>query len=231
MSISMKRPIYAAVVIMTTLVPSACMIPTFSDMQSAKLAGPGRLEVTPGYSMVGSDDPEGGFEFSQNHYAIQVATGLAEGADLRVRYERLQMRGEDDGANVVAIGPKFAIVPDRLAINLPVGFGFGDGIDAIETLSTHPALIGTATLSPQVELTGAVKALVPLRNFDREVMVAANIGAGISTDLDRWALRPEIGFLKNPGDDGYGMQLSVGLTMYLGGKSDTATAANERRWF
>lgn len=44
-------------------------------------------------------------------------------------------------------------------------------------------------------------------------MRAWNMGAGLSKELTRWAIRPEIGFLISPGDEGIFVSYGLGFTV------------------
>ena len=109
------------------LLTSAC---TFSDLQSARLVGPGRFEVTPGYSST-SVSAEGESEKLQSHFGIRVATGLASWVDWRLRYEYISPVDSPEpglelsGLSFLGTGPKVRLVEDRLALYTPVGFAFG----------------------------------------------------------------------------------------------------------
>ena len=110
--------------------------PVFSDLQSARLAGPGRVEVTPSATTTHfSGDEES--EKLQDEFGLQAAAGVHDRVDLRVRYVRVRTAELDDdvggdsvGVNVVAFGPKLGLVKDRLALAIPVGFAFGGDIDS-----------------------------------------------------------------------------------------------------
>src|SRR5690606_19747453 len=78
----------AACVAALALLPAAACAPPFSERQSARLAGVDRVELTGSYgSVTGSAD--GDSERLQNQYGVQLATGLDDGVDVRVRYERI----------------------------------------------------------------------------------------------------------------------------------------------
>jgi hypothetical protein len=197
-----------------------CVAP-FSELQSARLAGKGRHEITPMYTTV-SFSEEGESEKIQSHYGLHYAAGLSERVDLRLRVEHIAL-AESDGEGgyfVVGAGPKFALVPDRLAIYTPVGFAFGSDIDVGETFQFHPALVGTVAFGQQIEVNPSVKLLVPLSGGD--VQVAANIGLGLSADVTRWAIRPEFGWLWNSSRDASGTtrQFSVGFTIMGGARRE-----------
>jgi hypothetical protein len=199
---------------------AACAAP-FSEMQSARLAGPRVVELTPSYSHV-DVSAEGESSKLQDNFGLHVATGLNSRVDLRFRLEHI--RGEDNNseddlelnATAVGFGPKFGIIPDQLALALPVGFAFGDDIDVSDTWQIHPTLIWTIPVSDAFEINSSVKALVPLSDGPGDALVALNLGLGIGPQLSRWAIRPEVGFLRDPGEDGTIRHFSIGMTFYLG---------------
>lgn len=191
---------------------SGCAQP-FSDLQSAKLVGEGRVEVTGSYSSVSFTD--GDTEKVQDNVGFHVATGVSDRADIRVRYERIELDDSDGaGVNVLGLGPKFVVGEDHSAFFIPVGFAFGGDIETSETWEIHPTLLVTGVASDNVELNGSGKLLIPLSSDGRDVLLAFNVGAGLSSNLDAWALRPEVGILVNPGEDGFFHHLSLGLTVF-----------------
>jgi hypothetical protein len=167
-----------------------------SNLQSAKVVGRDRLEITPGYS-------------SGPQFGVQVATGVAEGIDLRGLYVRTE------GSNLVGFGPKFTLVKDKVALALPVGFFFGQGIEPGKAGYAQPALLFTAPVNRHVEWNAAGTVLFAFS--DSFTLVALNFGGGFG-DLDRWAIRPEIGFLFYPGESGHSLQFSIGVTLFAGKK-------------
>jgi hypothetical protein len=217
-----------ALLLMTScaILSAGCVAP-FSELQSARLAGPNRVEVTPSASMVWASE-DGDTDRVQNHFGVQVATGISSRTDLRLRLERIELRGGDGGANIVGLGPKFGLVADRAAFYVPVGFGFGEDIEMSETWQVHPTLLLTYPAHPTIEVNGSLKALVPLVERDQiDDLVAFNIGLGIGPDLQRWAIRPEVGFLFNPGESGHYRHFSIGFTYYFDRRSPV-TAASPR---
>ncbi len=191
----------------------ACFAPPFSELQSAKLAGKGRIEVTPSFSSV-SFSGEQETNHVQNHYGFQAGFGLSRFFDIRARYERIQFDtngGESSGVNVVGFGPKFGILKDWLALYLPVGFAFGQDLEVSKTWQFHPTLLFTIPINKNFEFNTSAKALIPLSKDGGDTLVAFNLGAGVSADLDRWAIRPEIGFLYDPSGQGHYMHLSIGF--------------------
>lgn len=185
--------------------------PVFSDLQSAKLVGRKHVEVTPSFSSVSFSDGDGSGHV-QNQFGVQLATGVHDKVDLRLRYERAEVDDNGPGVNVVGFGPKLQLVKDRLAVYVPVGFAFGNDIEVGKTWAVHPTLLLTATAHRNVELNASAKYLVPLSSDAGDNLVAFNLGLGLGPNLERWAIRPEVGFLFNPGEDGHFTHLSIGLS-------------------
>ncbi len=199
---------------LTVLFPG-CFAPVFSDLQSAKLVGPGNLEVTPSFSSV-SFSSEGESRDVQNHLGIQAGLGVSSIMDFRGRYEHISVdQGESEsfGVNVLGFGPKFSLVKDWVAFYVPVGFAFGEGIEVSDSWQVHPTLLLTLPVSKYIELNPSAKILIPFQD-EKDILVAFNLGAGISTNLEKLAIRPELGFLINPGESGSYMHLSIGFTYY-----------------
>ena len=203
----------AAFICLALVFFAGCAAP-FSDLQSAKLAGKGKSEVTPSFSSVHfSDDEQTGH--AQDHFGVQAAIGVSDRADLRLRYERIVMEKDgEDPFNVFALGPKIGVIKDVLALNLPVGFALRDNIDVSKTWQFHPTLLLMLLSGDLLELNTSAKALVPLNRDDSDVLIAFNVSPGISTDLEKWAIRPEVGLLLNPGEDGHYIHFSIGITVY-----------------
>jgi hypothetical protein len=205
------------------LLATACAAP-FAEMQSARLAGKGRVEVTPVYSYMDVAD-EGETAKIQDIFGVHLATGLTDRVDLRARVEHIVVSSEGGvgfSATAVGIGPKFGLIQNSLALYLPFGLAFGGDIDESQTWQFHPSIIATLPLASSVELNGGFKALIPLTESadpddENDVLFALNLGLGLSPDLNKWAIRPEVGFLRNPGESGTIRHFSLGLTFFLGG--------------
>ena len=150
----------------------------------------------------------------QTHVGIQVAVGVAEQADLRFRYENVSVTDDGPSVSVVSFGPKISLAKNYVAAFVPIGFAFGSDVEVSETRAVHPTLLLTAPLHRSVELNASAKYLLPLAK-DNENLVAFNFGLGLGPNLDRWVLRPEVGFLTNPGEEGHFTHFSLGLTLKL----------------
>ena len=84
------RPRIAVAIVIAAATISGCVQP-FSELQSARMTGPRRLEVTPSLSTIAWH--ENGTDLAQNEFGVQAAFGVGERVDLRARYIRVQPKG------------------------------------------------------------------------------------------------------------------------------------------
>jgi hypothetical protein len=204
-----RRRAWMAVLLPAML--SACA-PVFSDLQSAKVLEPGRVEITPSASYVSSScDPDDDCGHIQDHFGAQVGVGVLKSVELRGRYEHVSVIEDGPSAEVVGFGPKIGLVKDRLAFYVPIGRGFGGEAEAglDKSWAVLPTLLATVPAHRNVEVNASAKYLVPLQGGDD--LLAFNLGLGVG-DLERWAIRPEVGLLVDPGDEGRFFHLSLGLS-------------------
>jgi hypothetical protein len=198
---------------------SGCVAP-FAEMQSARLVGRGNVEITPGYSYV-KVGAESESQKAQDDFSLQVATGVSDRVDLRARYEMIRLSGEgwdNRTSNVLSLGPKIGLAPDRVALYAPVGLGFGGGLTASDTWMFHPTLLFTIPVSPGFEINPSAKAQIWLNNPDAHNLLAFNLGFGIGSDVREWAVRPEVGLLVDPRDHGHAWHFSVGVSRLIEGR-------------
>ncbi len=192
------------------LASTACAT-VFSDLQSARLVGRGKFELTPSASRVtysGEDDSG----HVQDHLGLQLAAGVHEKLDLRLRYEHISPDFEEgQGLSVVGFGPKLELVKDRVAAYVPVGCAFGRDVETSRTWQAQPTLLFSVPAHRSVELNASTKLIVPFSEGD--TLAAFNFGLGLSPNPERWVLRPEVGFLFNPGESGHFTQFSLGLSI------------------
>lgn len=181
----------------------------FSDMQSARLVGKGKFEATPGFSSV-SLHYKGDNARIQNEFGVQLAYGISEKVDFRFRYENVGIKGDYlENFQAISFGPKFSLVKDNMAFYAPVGFAPGEG----NSWQFQPTLLFTAPLvKSKLDFNPALKVIIPFSEGS-EALVAFNAGFAISKDVTKWAIRPEYGWLFNPGESGYYSHFSVGLSI------------------
>lgn len=215
------NPILVYISILIIVLPSmqSCIVPAFSEIQSARTVGTSNIEVTPSYTSVSANE-EGESDGIQNHAGLRFALGLTDQVDLRAKYERIWLKDCEDceGVSIAGMGPKFSLVEDQVAFYLPVGRAFGDDTD--ETWQLHPTLLLTQNIKDQIDVTFAPKYLITFCE-DCDDLLALNFGLGLSDDFDKWAFRAEYGILHNLKEDtpGHYGQFSLGLSWIFSGQS------------
>lgn len=203
-----------ALIVALGLIPGACA-PLFSDMQGARLVGKRNFEITPGFSSVGITQ-EGHKQRVASYLGFSAAYGLSDKVDLRLRFEHSWLKRSLSGEygriehNLIAIGPKINLARDRAALFLPLGIGPGDIVQFQPTLLfTVPIVRG------KVELNPSLKHLATICDVCWEPLVAVNAGLAISSDVTKWAIRPEYGVLYNLRSPGRFSNFSIGVSVNL----------------
>ncbi|MBN1755424.1 hypothetical protein JW877_04325 [bacterium] len=184
---------------------------TFSTMQRAKLLQKGDFEITPYLSTVYYNS--GSTDRMTYQYGLQSAYGLNDRLNFRVCYELIDIENSQDPWHFLSIAPKVPIMGDWLSFSFPVGTVFGSGVETSDSWQVHPTLMATIIPLEWMELNLSAKGLV-FAEKDYDNLVALNSGFGLSTNLDRWAVRPEFGVLFNPKEQFYFFSWNLGFTFY-----------------
>lgn len=173
--------------------------PVFSELQSARMLGPNNHEITPAFSSVFIYG-DGEMEHMLDHFGIQLGMGISENVDFRLRYDFVNMEltdwlwDETVVTHIFSLGPKIRLKKGRSAFFIPLAFAVGEGVPIIDTMTINPTVLWTYPINENIEINPSVKLLIPVA-FVSGIRLALNLGASISTDLVKWALRPEIGYL------------------------------------
>lgn len=190
---------------------SACVVPINTSFESARMLGKGNAEAMGHYSHYIIAD-EGESEAYNNNFGLRLGYGISDKFDLKMRYIRLVPEVEgSSGVNYIDLAPKYAFLPGKLAGTLPVGLYFAEGesqwVFSPKLLFTYPA-------NNMFEATLAAKADI-FPDDESEVYLGFNLGFGISSNLDRWAIRPEVGLMVDPGESGRAWVLGIGFNAVL----------------
>lgn len=145
-------------------------------------------------------------ERSHDNYGFRAGIGLTERFDLKLRYEKMQFTKNFDHritrADYFSLVPKFALVPERLSFLVPVSTfrvqSKSDNYRYINRVSSiAPQLIYTYTNSRKtfdISFASKVDYLFEVDDdSESNTFFGMTLGAGFSTDLSKWAIRPEIG--------------------------------------
>lgn len=191
--------------------------PIASELQSAHLVGRHKAELTTSYANMQFRKPsvqtdEGDTKATRGRLlGVQAAYGLSDHVDLRMRIEQFNFRGKENF--VFSIGPKVMVVRDRIALYVPVWFA------DYKPIQTQPTLLVTIPLvRNKLEFNPSVKSILTVSGYDpmNQVMVGTNFGFAVSTDLNRWSIRPEFGTIYDlKGHNQFGC-FAIGITIYFG---------------
>lgn len=212
----MKTHSLSTILVILTLIGGfqSCA-PVFSELQSARMVGKGHFEMTPLFSTVSVTD-EKETEHIQNELGMQAILGLTDAIDFRFRSEVLWIEGSDysDVGLIFGLGPKFRLVENKVALSLPFGTTIDDAI--FYNWIFQPTLLLTLPAVPdKIDITISPKYIIPFCD-DCQNLGAINLGLAISTDLSKWALRPEYGRMYDFGEKGHVGQFSIGLSGTFG---------------
>jgi hypothetical protein len=160
---------------------------------------------------------EGDSDKAQNQFGLQAAFGISPSVDIRARYEYIWLPDSDgENISVIGLGPKFSLLKDHISLYVPVGRALGEG--TTETWEMHPTFLFSLALKKDiVDLNLSPKVIIPFCE-ECETLFAINMGLSISSDLNKWAIRPEFGLLYNPGETGHASQFSIGVSRILNAK-------------
>jgi hypothetical protein len=208
----------ASVLAAAAFAAQGCYI--YSAFQGARILDQGKYSLTPSAALVNfseSTDPE----ISTVQLGGRGSAGIGNHLELQVRYERnntsieiddpdVNVDGNSVGFNYLDFGFKYGLVPDRLAVGLPIGFMFGKDVEEGESLQIHPTLFLTIPASSSVDVNISAKSLLFFEQLE-DPLLAINGGLGIRLGRSSLTLLPETGFLFSPGDEGNYYHFGMGV--------------------
>lgn len=183
------------------------MSPVNSSYESAKTLNKGQLELAGNYSSYSLryEDENEQKEMSKvnKNYGFRIGYGISPRFDLKFRYERLVPLLQSDkeqlnGANYFALTPRYAILMNHIAGALDVGvysYYLKEDNQSDVMFFFTPRLAFTYPSGKHFDLT--LNAKVDIMPTASLTFLGLNLGCGISSDLNKWALRPEIGFIND----------------------------------
>jgi hypothetical protein len=214
---------------------SCAFAPVNTQFEKAGTLKKNNLELTgsfSSYSIVG----DGGAAKTNNNVGFRVGYGISDKFDLKLRYERLMISsdlksediydGEFKGVNYISIIPKIAIIPKKLSLLIPVNhYSYKENFDSVKSHvsinSVAPQLIYTFTNAKnKFDFSLGLKADCFFGNGGGGALMGATIGAGFSSDLNKWALRPEIG-VNSLAFGGCFLSYGIGLQLIIPKKKQT----------
>ena len=201
-----------------------CVPITFSNLQSAKMTRKGKFEFTPSFST----------SINTNSFGLQTSYGLNNKYNFRLRLERIMIERimtdidefESGSSNFIdmsifnfkanithlSFGIKYQLLKNKSAIYIPISFTKIDN-DSEIIKQIEPTYIHTFSFK-YLEINPSIKALIPLDSNTKDYLLAYNLGFGISSNLSKWVIRPEVGILTSPLEEGGIPHMSIGLSLY-----------------
>ena len=197
---------------------TGCFAPLNLTYDSARMLDEGKIELQGSYSRyIAVSDSAVQTANLNNNFGFALGYGVGQKYTIKFRYERMNMTPEfneifqnDDGENILGelssmnyfeIENKILLKDGILALGLPVGiYSYGkisaDQQGGLGWLSFDPRLYITMFgTSDNFELTLIPKIHVMVAGFGGiAVFPGISVGMGLSSDLDKWAVRPEIGY-------------------------------------
>jgi hypothetical protein len=218
---TLYRSTLLLVIVSQTFFSCMSVAPVNQHYERAGTLGKGNIEASgsiSGYASDGSNYMTTDNQLNKN-YGFRIGYGLSDKLDLKLRYEkRIPFDTSRIHTDYFSIIPKFSIHENRLAILAPISryqtrHRFEGKILDEVSYSFAPQLIRTYT-NPKnnfdFSIAGKADFLFHNRSDD-EFFLGFNMGAGVSTNLDRWAIRPEVGYLIQPFQGNYAWSYGIGL--------------------
>jgi hypothetical protein len=209
-----------------SMVSCVSVSPVHSSFERAATLGKGNVELMGSYThYVATGGGES--EASNNNYGGRVGYGLAKNVDLKLRYEKLVPVDEEEKAmykiNYFSVIPKVSIVEKKLSFLMPVSrYNYTEDqsgeITKDHIYSIAPQFIGTLTsASNTADVSFSIKGDYAIYSHDQgdDLFMGFNLGAGFSKNLDKWAIRPEVGYIFKPGDGGGWWSMGIGAQFIL----------------
>jgi len=174
---------------------------SFSSYQTARLVPRDVVELTPSVSRFQPtfENTNRDFHWQGGDWTLdlQARGGINSRVGVGVKLSRIFL---DDGYEFIAIDPKVALLPDHVAVSLPVGTFFGNGVDS--HLQLHPTLfLSTPIAGGRHEATVSGKALIVDNGESFNTAWGFTAGVRFHSADDRMALQPEVGVLLDPNDE------------------------------
>jgi len=183
-------------------------VPINSCFDSARMLQKNQVSVKGNYSSyIYNENNES--NSSNYNYGIGLGYGISDRLNIQSRYELITFPDNStDFYHYFDIAAKYSFITNRLAGSLPFGVYAAQGEEP--TFVTSPRVIASYPFDNHIELTCSAKADLFFEE-DSDIPLGFTFGLGLSRDLNIWALRPEAGYMINPGGSGTSFTFGIGL--------------------
>jgi len=221
---NLKKVIFLLFIIATVL-QYGCFAPINLCFENAKLLKKGEIKAqanVAGYfatSLQKILESDNSMENYNNNVGVGLNYGISDKINAGLRYERIGVVSDEveffgmefntgiKAINFLELSNKIRLYEDKLALAFPVSFYF---LEEDGFFSFDPRLYWTIRENNKFEATFTPKLHV---FFGESAGVAPGLtlGIGLSDNLDKWAIRPEIGY------DGF-FSIGLGFNAYMNSK-------------
>lgn len=196
------------------LCSSCALAPIGSHYERAGTLEKNQLEVSGNFEkydgIVNGDVDEVNY-----NYGGTIGYGICEKFDVKFRYARMnEFEDETLGRgpirqNFFSLSPKYMIIDEVFSVKLPMNLYHSSSAESA-VFAVAPGLLGTWPVSNSFDVTMGTQYQIPFdEGFDP--FFGLSLGFGASTDLDVWAIRPEIGWQTSFSSEQNGSYINYGL--------------------
>lgn len=200
---------------------SSCFAPSNLTFESARTLDKGAIEIQGNYSKYYFREHEDSDYINiNNNFGFKIGYGVSENYTIKLKYERMRLvhgydndvvfLGNLNNLNIIEVENKFKFKHANIAAGLPVSYYFLDKAGGLRFgfIMFDPRIYFTLFSSTNIfELNIIPKAHISI-NSGFFFWPAFSTGLGLSSNLKKWALRPEIGW---DGYLSYGIALNINL--------------------
>lgn len=185
---------------------SGCFVPVNLNYESAKMLQKGDVELQGSYSTYFDDNGDN----AQNDLGAKIGFGVSESYNFKFRFE--YMESVSSTYFYIEADNKFSIKENKIAASVPLGFYFGDDGDYFDF---YPKFYFTLVNKQKFDFTIIPKTHIITDFTDASIVFGISAGMGFSSNLNKWAVRPEIGV-----DSGPFFSFGIGFSYYFQKKKE-----------
>lgn len=186
-----------------------------SSYQSARILDRGEIRSTVAVTrddLMEDDQPEAGLTILDLQKRIPILPGHVDGS-----MEFSICRPDDRGGPGAAIGGDLtcAVWPNHIAVMMSLDMPLaGLILGPLSGADFHPTVIGSLRPSSHLDITAsASKHFLSVGDDPMLPIMSYTLGVGISRDVQRWALRPELGWVRSQEHRWSQAQFGIGLEL------------------
>jgi hypothetical protein len=204
---SKLRDLALCIFVILSLSSCVTISPVNQSYEKAGTVGKGNIEAAGSLSLYSTSQ----IGLNTNP-GLRIGYGVSENVDLKLRYEFIASKGNvvssqgntNKKADYFSIIPKFNLIKKKFSILTPFSiYNYDITLDGKNQkyvgYSFAPQLIATKTNAKNTnDISFSAKGDYMWNKqpgVEDAFNVGLNLGGGISKDLDKWAIRPEIGYM------------------------------------